>query len=386
MYMMKTDSLKNYIFIALVLLLMAYPVYGSFFDDNLSGFTESLIQTDISVESVMDGSYQSSLNTWWENNFPGRGKLIKLRGSAIYSLLDESPNDRVVKGADEYLFEYDYVSAELGYVDCNEDYYDELVGKLEKLDSELAGTGRELYVFISPNKVDFFKDKLPLRYRLIEKDKATMYDELIDALAKSDVHYFDCHKVLMENVIKTEEHMAPVFYRTGTHWTPCYGLNCAAMFAQYVNANSAFDLGDYAVEEVLAEEPVWPDADLFQSLNILQPYPESQYHGAVMSLTREGDHPGVFIRGGSFMGQSLSGLINRGNFSSDIHFENNNIFSENYSKVVTLDSFTDYDKVDMQGMLADKDIIILEVNEAAIQNMSFGFIDYVLDNPEVLER
>jgi len=377
---------EKYIFIALVLLVMAYPVYGCFFDDDLSGFTGQLQQTQFSVESLMDGSYQSSLNSWWENNFPGRSRLIKVRGSAIYALLDESPNERVVKGEDDYLFENTYVSVELGCVQCEEGYYDELVGKLETLDDRLESTGRELYVFITPNKAAFFRDKVPARYRKLIVPETTMYQQFVERLEESDIHYFDCHKVLMNNELGLENPMAPVFYRTGTHWTPCYGLNCAAMFAQYVNANSDFDLGDYAVEEVLAEEPVWPDADVFQSLNILQPYPESQYHGAIMSLTREGDHPGVFIRGGSFMGQSLSGLLNRGNFSSDIHFENNNIFSENYSKVVTLDSFTDYDKVDMQGMLADKDIIVLEVNEAAIQNMSFGFIDYVLENPEVLDR
>ena len=33
----------------------------------------------------------------------------------------------------------------------------------------------------------------------------------------------------------------------------------------------------------------------------------------------------------------------------------------------------------------DIDLVVLEVNETAVSDMSFGFIDYVLEHPEILE-
>ena len=40
----------------------------------------------------------------------------------------------------------------------------------------------------------------------------------------------------------------------------------------------------------------------------------------------------------------------------------------------------------MKAYFQDIDILILEVNEPSIPSMSFGFIDYVLEHPEVLRQ
>ena len=39
----------------------------------------------------------------------------------------------------------------------------------------------------------------------------------------------------------------------------------------------------------------------------------------------------------------------------------------------------------MRAYLRDIDLVVLEVNETAVSDMSFGFIDYVLEHPEILE-
>ena len=101
------------------------------------------------------------------------------------------------------------------------------------------------------------------------------------------------------------------------------------------------------------------------------------------TVIEEGEHPNVFVRGGSFLSQSINGLIQAGLFGKDVHFENNYYFLDRYSKTKILSAFTSYDEFpEMPGLLAQSDILILEVNENAIQRMSFGFIDYVLTHPE----
>lgn len=49
-------------------------------------------------------------------------------------------------------------------------------------------------------------------------------------------------------------------------------------------------------------------------------------------------------------------------------------------------NFDSYDILPIQEMIEDSDIIFLEVNEEAIPRMSFGFIDYILDNEVLGER
>jgi len=90
----------------------------------------------------------------------------------------------------------------------------------------------------------------------------------------------------------------------------------------------------------------------------------------------------VFIRGGSFLGQSISSLVRADVFGSDVHFENNYWFLDKYTAKGTLSGFTAYDELPLDFLVGKSDIVILEVNEAAIANMSFGFMDYILEHPE----
>ena len=80
------------------------------------------------------------------------------------------------------------------------------------------------------------------------------------------------------------------------------------------------------------------------------------------------------------MGQSLSLLISAGEFNKDIHFENNYYFVDRYSSQTTLSAFDAYGEIDVLTYLEQSDILVLEVNESKINNMSWGFIDYVLEN------
>ena len=42
--------------------------------------------------------------------------------------------------------------------------------------------------------------------------------------------------------------------------------------------------------------------------------------------------------------------------------------------------FSEYEELDLDAEIEQADIVLLEVNEEAVDRMSFGFIDYMLDN------
>lgn len=374
------------LFIVAAFLMLCYPYYGFVLDNaiELSGVTASVELEDVSIQSVMDGSFQSGLNTWIENHFPGRNLLIKLRSQMLYSLFNESPNSNVYIGKDKYLFEIGYITDELGLTVVDESRMDAEIQQLEELQALLQEKGKELYLFITPSKAHFCKDKIPSFYLELEKEGNNNYQRFVEKLSKSNLLYFDAHQYIEQ--YDGPELKAPVFYPTGTHWSSSYGYSAAKAFSEFISAKGKWNLSTLELTEIESDEPYWPDADLYQSLNLIAKPDEIQYYHAELTVLERKDRPDVFLRGCSFMGQSLNGLIQAGVFSKDAHFENSYCFTDNYSQLHTFSSYTAYDELEeLKDYLSASDIIILEVNEVNTGRVGFGIVDYLLDYPEYLD-
>ncbi len=369
------------------LLTALYPFIGAHLDKYfiLDGVTEEHPLPEISNEALWNGSFQEQFTSWFESHFYGRNLLIRIRSQLMYSLLKESPNSNIVIGKNNYIFETEYIDEYLPTVEPrDETYFEDLKAKLEYLQNVLDKYDKELYIFITPGKVRFTKEYLPWRYKILEKDTPTNYDRLKDMLEDSHLHYFDCCTFIEQS--KNDLH-APIFYTTGTHWSYPWGKICAAAFSEYINQTSrrwTLSTVSLSSEEKL-DTPIWPDADIYSSLNLLQE-PRDNYFDAALTITEQKDTPNVFLRGGSFMGASLASLVTAGMFNQDVHYENRFYYVDRYSKQTILSSFTSYDEVDLDPLIGQTDIMILEVNEAMAGDMSFGFIDYLIEHPEYLDR
>lgn len=376
--------ISSMLFVLVFFLLLLYPLAGSLIDQSvsLSGVTETEDPVICSAETVMDGSYQSSLNTWIENHFWGRSAMIKLRSQMLYSFLNESPNRNVVIGKDRYLYEPGYINWELGIFHAEEGYYTDLVDKLESLQELLNQNGKELFLFITPSKAYFYQDQIPRYYNLMKTEKKDL-ELFFEELSQSSLLYFDSTTYIES--YSGDGIDAPVFYPTGIHWSFPWAQYAAKGFSEYITENSKWNLSTLKQNVYAEDEPEWPDADLYQSLNLISEPKGITYYGSELTVVEDWDHPNVFMRGGSFMGQSLSGLVRAGVFGENVHLENNNCFSEMYNNLQVLESRRDYDAIgELPQLMAEMDILILEVNEAAIGDMSFGFIDYLLEHPDYL--
>jgi len=108
-------------------------------------------------------------------------------------------------------------------------------------------------------------------------------------------------------------------------------------------------------------------------------YPnEDVYRVPEFNYTPGKNHPNVLMRGGSFMGQTLSKLIDMDVFANNIFFQNNFVIL-NKSDIRTLSDFNSYDEIDVAAMVDNSELVILEVNEEKIWIMSWGFIDELID-------
>ena len=383
-------SMYRLIFIAIFSLTIAYPIYGSFLSENieLSGVSVNSNYPKFSVKTFFSGEFQSSVTDWWADYFPGKNVIIKVRNQLLFSLTKQSPNNNVVIGKNYNLYEPVYINREIGVLGSTpKSEFENLIQKLGKLQRLLEENGKELYIFITPSKAQFV-DEFPWQYDALKVDDfETDYNKFIKMLPESDLKYFDAVACIDElskkNVVK-----APLFYKAGTHWSHSYGSLAAIDFAEYISENSKWDLSKLEFKESECDAPIWPDADLYQSLNVIST-PKEQYYQVDVKIREDGeekDKPSVFLRGGSFMGQSLKALVAAGVFDEDVHLENNYYFTNRYQQTGTLSNAQAYDEMDINALLAKSDIVILEVNVAGIANMSFGFIDYLLEHPEYLNN
>lgn len=380
---------NNWFIVAFVIILII-PLYGWFFDSKvtLSGVSAVPEAVGINIDTLSDGTYQTYLNNLWENEFPGKKTLLKIRNQLLYSIFRVSPNSNVVIGKNDYLYEPLYILFENQiYAPSSQEYFDVLGNNLNKLKNLLEANGKELYVFITPSKAHFCKEYIPDKYMLLDQEgdyNYTNYSKLIEILDNNNINYYDSVSFI-DNNRNSGLLEAPLFYATGIHWSQPWGELCASNFLNYMNEHSKYNLASVTVNEEKSEEPVSPATDLYSSLNLIK-QPDDIWWSSNMTLTNEGkDNPTVFMRGGSFMGQSLNALIKNDVFGDDVYFENSYYSQNKYTEYFTISSFTAYDELDLNYLVGKSDILILEVNEGAIYTMSWGFIEYLLEHPQYLD-
>lgn len=255
--------------------------------------------------------------------------------------------------------------------------------KLECLQKLLEDAGKQMYVFITPCKIRYTEDQLPwVDKAMAPPRKEGNYELLTEALSGSRIRYFDSIRYLEEHKSEFDSRV-PLFYRTGLHWSVYVGNMTGAAFGEFLEQESGYNLPEMTITANPCENPVYPDADSFEVFNTIgKPY--DQYYEPVIEITdEETDAPGFLCRGGSFMGQSLSCLIQNHYFGKNVSMENRQIFTEEFGQVK---EFSSYEEADMRECLRDIDLVVLEVNETAVSDMSFGFIDYVLEHPEILRE
>lgn len=381
---MHIKQVRQWATIVMAMLVLASPVLLGKSDEKfaLDGVENSAQFPQISVKNLVDGSTQTEFETYIQQHLPGKPFMVRLRNEITFSALHTVSNINYSMNRDRNLFSWENVSYYLQYfAPISESGMQELLGKLERLDALLEAHGKQMYIFITPNKVRYLADELPwVDTAMAPEQQLGNYERLTASLSESRLKWFDSIAYINEHRQEFDSRV-PLFYRTGLHWSVYAGNVVGAAFGEYLEAESGYRLPKISVSAQPCETPVYPDADSFEVFNTLEKPYDSYFEPVIETTDPVTDAPGFLCRGGSFMGQSLSVLIRNHYFGKNVSMENRQIFTDEFEQVVP---FTDYDAVDMKEYLRDIDLVVLEVNETAVSDMSFGFIDYVLEHPEIL--
>ncbi len=379
-------KVRYILFIALSALTLMTPVIFSTLDRRFStsGVETAKTLPETTWRSLLNGDAQTEFEQFVQQNLPGKPLMVRLRNQITFSLLHTTPNNNYSMNSNRNLFTWGNVGYYMQYIEpVTEQYIQDLAGKLRQLAKLAEKNGIQLYVFVTPCKIRYCEEELPWVDQAMAPERVEGdYERLIKALEDSGINYFDSIAYI-DNHRDEFDPRVPLFYRTSVHWSVYVGNTVGAAFGEYLEEKSGYNLPELSITASPCEEPVVPDADAFDTLNLLQK-PYDQYYESVIQITDETtDAPGLLCRGGSFMGQSLSTIVHNHYFGKDVYMENGQIFTGDFGERVI---FHDYNDVDMKAYFQDIDLLVLEVNEPSISSMSFGFIDYVLEHPEVLDQ
>lgn len=375
--------IENVLLTFFFLVVIAYPWVATFLgvENNLSGAEEKV---EFSFENIDDYIIQ---------NFPGREFLVRTKNQLLYSLFDVSPNTSITKVGDTL-----FATEALNYFyhrlhSVNNVEVDLLIEKLNKFNDICKEKDKKLLIVLTPTKPRYYDGTLPFADDVImlyenkksenNYDNMLPYDKFSIALRKSNLNYFDTINYIDNHKDYIIGGKVPLFYRSSHHWS-IYKANLIGLaLHEHMRKTMDIKLPRMAITASPSDVAVYPDADLFNVLNIYDRPNEQFYESIIDYKDFDNDNLNFTIQGGSFLGGLLLPQSTISVFGEVYHIENKNLLYNNYKDHYEFETYDELnEKFGLIKHLHKTDVFILEINELNVYNATFGFLDYLLAHEE----
>lgn len=191
---------------------------------------------EVTVASVLDGTFESDYETYLTDQFVGRDGWIGMKTAVERAMLKKESKD-IYFAEDNYLIEKHTGSFTSDTAELNL----RVIGQFAQQYQEIFGTEHMTFMVV-PNAVAILKDKLPAFASPYDEEE--YLQQIADVLPEGT--WFDAGEVLREH--SSEE----IYYRTDHHWT-----TKAAFYVYQAWASSqGFTVPaeeDYIIEQVTTE-------------------------------------------------------------------------------------------------------------------------------------
>lgn len=263
-------------------------------------------------------------NDYINDNMPFRNNLITMNSYIDYYVFDNSINEKVVIGKDNWLF-YDnvYDGNPMGQYRgeglLTEKELEALSSKYILLNDKLAKEGIEFVVFIAPNKERIYYDKISHIYG--EPSEQYIAKQLVDYLTENtDVRVVYPYEELM---CAKNRGLYDIYYHTDTHWNRVGGYIGARCLLKELNV----DIPDIYSEAMTINEMAQDGGDLAGMISLnysLEKYEkeyeiegynthnvkklENDYFGIVRYKAENADSRKIFVIRDSF-GTAMADVV-----------------------------------------------------------------------------
>jgi hypothetical protein len=370
-----------------------HPVQEPF----LYGVFKQLQQPSLSLASWWDGRFQRQVQGteqaegWMDRHVGFRSVWIKTEGQINFSLFREIPTTAnpqgIILGKDNWLYEQDYIDDFLGLDAAPLKYLQQFAADLKSLQDDLEQRNVTMLLVISPSKAAHYPEYLPdwiVRQREIlhqhEPGWKSNYDLLRPMLDRQGVHCVDAVKRFREEKQRQQDSRQDyrLFARGGTHWS-CYGASLVTVeILQRLKELSGKDLLQLQCRGVSVDcQTTGTDNDLGSVLNIWTPWVTKGPTPHPHLLGRPGTwSPDVLWVGNSFS-DALTELMDMYRVyrrrDTLFNFLRRTTYPEGKTRPIDRANF------DWQHELLTRDVVVIEVNEAQLSEVGYGFVRGALE-------
>jgi len=352
-------------------------IFHLFPEPKLIGFTKLVDAPKFNLTDWFNGKFQTRFEAWLDNYLGFRGYFVKTDNELNYLLFKENhqkTEQKLIIGRDNYLYEKNYIDSSIGrdYRPLNE--LNERVKSLKILQDKLEKHSIGFILLISPSKASFYPEYIPpaLIEKTIEPNPKTNYERVLPLIKENKINYIDARELFLNQKGVSQY---PLFPRSGTHWTR-YG-SCLIMQRLLIEdgrqLNDKYNIPDCSNIK-LNSVPQGEDRDLADLSNLWYSkmfYQELAYPIFAKASASLNDIDMLMI-GDSFgwgILRNLRGSWAVKNFNFYYYF-NSDYDYNNVSNPINKD-----DSNHLKQEILKRNLVVIEANEAALNDIGFGFID-----------
>lgn len=323
---------------------------------------------ELNYQSWKKLEFQQAFEKYIEDHIGLRPQIIKLSNQINYTLFKELNPQGVIVGEDNYLYEVGYIAAKAGKDFIGSDSLKQIARNIKQLEKELNKSNIKLLIVLAPDKVTFFPEYLPGKYRDRPNTDSTNYEVFSNLLIMDSIAHIDFNPLFLS---WKDTSRYPLFPKYGIHWST-YGWTLAAdTIVKKLEALSLKKMNHFSITEIeLTTKLRDTDYDIGEWLNLQFKLTGPSMAYPKLAFDSIYQKPNVLAIGDSYYVNIAKSAIPRGVFQThDFLFYNKTVY-ENENK-----------KIDLPADFKNYDFVIIEATTANIRMLCYG----LFSNNEIKE-
>lgn len=333
----------------------------------------------LSLNNLRNGSFQSSMDRFWQNELGCRNWLIRINNQLNYSVFDQAnANGTIVCGENVLITEGD-IKSYLGSDFVGKEKMDEMLDKAKFISDSLRKNGIPFVFMVAPSKASVYKDQIPSKYFSMYNSGITNYDYFVKGVSERNIRIFDAKKIILEDESYFDY---PVFPKNGVHWSGNTVAKITDTLMEYLSTELRLNVP--SIELGKGEETIlnyrYTDYDIGEAMNLLWNISDDVLHyPTVKFVNSRQTKPNLLGVGDSFI-QSFYGFYP---VLDSVFSQHSNLWY--YHKTVGWpDRLKKYhiktQELDLGLELQKRDLVIVEMTEENLKMTGYDFIDEVYDH------
>lgn len=366
-------------FTVLFLIGLSLPLIQNVFEifprKSVSGFSNPIKPTP-NISSILDFSFQKEYEQWFHRKHGFWGYLVRLNNQLNFELFGQISSGykaSVLLGKDDFLFEQVYL-ASFNHLIFEDSKIDLIAEKLSKLADLLHKRGKHLVLTISASKIELHPEYVQEKFIIDGREiRQSEYEKFIRKLSNSKVKIVDSYQDFKNDY---SPFRLKYYNKSGAHWNELGACINSSKIISSLSKSLNKELQNYSCDQ-LFKRPVPSDYDM-DLVKIANLWSENRYSLPVMAPKSKNIEiknpyrPKVMIVGTSFVWALLK-------FFKKHHVFQDSNFYYYFKRKVNLrtgaESRLKPEFEEWKTELDNCDALIFEINQSALQNVGFEFLD-----------